>query len=95
MGRSPFLRNSSLSSSGCDPPKSTVEWLATPYAARVFGFWRWTVSSLYTVASAAVILAFVMGIQTRIFLAVAGVCGLLHMTMVILIFVPINVKARV
>lgn len=75
-----------------DPPRSMAEWIASPYAMRVFGFWRIVVSCLYTVASIALILAFVAGIRTQLALAAAGVCGLIHMTMVLSIFVPINVK---
>jgi anthrone oxygenase-like protein len=75
-----------------EPSKFMTEWVASPYAIRVFGFWRRLVSCLYTVASIALVLAFVTGIQTRLYLAVAGICGLIHMTMVFTIFVPINLK---
>ena len=74
------------------PPESLTEWLDTPYAARVFGFWRRLVPGLYTVSSVALIVAIVAGLRVRPALAVAAVCGLLHMTMVLLVMVPINVK---
>jgi len=75
-----------------EPPKSMADWVASPYAMRVFGFWRRVVSCLYTVASIAAILAFVAGIRMHLYLAAAGICGLLHMTMVLSIFLPINLK---
>jgi len=75
-----------------EAPKSVVEWVATPYAMRVFGFWRRVVPGLYTFALIALVLAFVLGLPTRIALAVAGVCGLTHAGMVFGIFIPINVK---
>jgi Domain of unknown function (DUF1772) len=75
-----------------NPTTALIEWLGTPYAKRVFGFWRRAASGLYTVSSVALIGAVVAGLRARPALAVAGFLGLLHMVMVLLLFVPINVK---
>jgi len=75
-----------------EPPKSLFDWLATPYAMRLFGFWRRLVPCLYLLALIAVVEAAIMGLRTRPTLAVAGVCGLLHAAMVFGIFLPINLK---
>lgn len=75
-----------------EPTKSLLEWLGTPYAKRVFGFWRRMASGLYTISSVALIVAVCTGLRARPAMAVAGFFGLLHMGMVLLIFVPINVK---
>ena len=75
-----------------DPPKSLLDWLATPYAMRVYGFFRRLVPGLYTVASIAVVVAVVTGLRMRLALAVAGVCGLIHLTMILMIFLPTNLK---
>ena len=75
-----------------DPPKSLVEWLATPYAMRVPRFFRPVVSVLYTFATIAVVVAAVMGMRTLPALAVAGVCGLIHLALILLIFLPTNLK---
>jgi hypothetical protein len=73
-------------------PKSLVEWLATPYSKRVPGFYRWAVSVLYTFATIAVVVAVVTGLRMRLSLAVAGVCGLIHLALNLLIFLPTNLK---
>ena len=75
-----------------DLPKSLVEWLATPYAMRVPGFFRRVVSVLYTFATLAVIAAVVTGLRMRLGLVVAGVCGLIHLALNLLIFLPTNLK---
>jgi len=75
-----------------DPPKSLFAWLATPYAMRLPRFWMSVVTGLYTVALIAAIVAAVTGLETRIALAIAGICGLLHSAMVFGIFVPTNLK---
>jgi Domain of unknown function (DUF1772) len=73
-------------------PKSLVEWLATPYSMRVPGFFRRVVGVLYTVATIAVVVAVVTGLRMRLGLAVAGVCGLVHLSLILLIFLPTNLK---
>jgi len=75
-----------------DLPKSLLEWLATPYAIRVPGFFRRAVSILYTFATIAVVVAVVTGLRMRLGLGVAGVCGLIHMALNLLIFLPTNLK---
>ncbi len=75
-----------------EPPKSVLEWLATPYAMRVPSFWRRLVPGLYLFASVAIVLAIALGLRMWLALAVAGVCGLIHMAMVTLVFLPINLK---
>jgi hypothetical protein len=75
-----------------DPPKSVVEWLATPYARRVFPFFRTLVSLLYTFASIALVVAVVTAPRMRLALEVAGVCALIHLAMNLLIFIPTNRK---
>ncbi len=75
-----------------DPPKSVVEWLATPYAMRVPGFFRTVVSLLYTFATIAVVVAVVTGLRMRLGLGVAGFCGLIHLALNLLIFLPTNLK---
>lgn len=75
-----------------DPPKSLLEWLATPYAMRVGPFFRRLVPGLYIVAAVAVVVAVVTGVRMQLALAVAGVCGLIHLTMIVLIFLPTNMK---
>lgn len=73
-----------------DPPKSLVEWLATPYPMRVPAFFVRLVSSLYTVSSIAVLLAALRAVTPRLALAVAGICGLVHLSVNLLIFLPTN-----
>jgi hypothetical protein len=75
-----------------EPPKSVVEWLATPYAMRVPGFFRTVVSLLYTLATIALVVALVMGPQMRLALVVAAVCALIHLALNLLIFLPTNLK---
>jgi hypothetical protein len=73
-------------------PKSLVEWVATPYSMRVPGFFRRAVSVLYTFATIAVVVAVVTGVRMRLGLGVAGVCGLIHLALNLLIFLPTNLK---
>jgi hypothetical protein len=75
-----------------DVPQSLVKWLATPYAMRVPGFFRRAVGVLYTFATIAVVIAVVTGLRVRVGLAVAGVCGLVHLALNLLIFLPTNLK---
>jgi hypothetical protein len=77
-----------------EPPKSVMAWLATPYAIRVHGFFQKVVGVLYTFASIALVVAVVTGLRMRLglALAVAGVCGLVHLALNLLIFMPTNVK---
>lgn len=75
-----------------EPPKSLVEWLATPYSMRVPGFFRRVVGVLYTFATIAVVVAVVTGLRMRLGLGVAGVCGLIHLALNLLIFLPTNLK---
>lgn len=75
-----------------DVPRSLVEWLATPYAKRVPRFFQWLVSVLYTFASIAVVVAVVTGLRMRLGLGIAGVCGFIHLTLNLLIFLPTNLK---
>ena len=75
-----------------DPPKSVIEWVATPYAKRVPGLFRPLVSILYTVASIGLIVAVVGGLRMHISLALAGVCALIHLTINMMIMVPTNLK---
>lgn len=75
-----------------DPPKSVVEWLATPYAMRVPGFFRTAVSLLYTVASIALVVAVVTSLRTQLAMAIAGVCALVHLALNLIIFLPTNLK---
>jgi len=74
------------------PPKSVVEWLATPYAMRVPGFFRTVVSLLYTFATIALVVAVVTALRMRLALAIAGVCALIHLALNLLIFLPTNRK---
>jgi hypothetical protein len=73
-------------------PKSLIDWLATPYAMRVMGFFLGVVPGFYTVSTIAVVLAIVTYSSARLALLVAGICGLIHMAMVLLIFRPTNVQ---
>jgi hypothetical protein len=75
-----------------EPPRSLVEWIATPAAMKVPGFWRRLVPGLYTVATIAVVVSIIMGVRTELALVIAGVCGFIHLTMNVLIFLPINTK---
>ncbi len=75
-----------------EPPKSVIEWLATPYAKRVPRFFQIVVSVLYTFATIAVIVAVATGLRTRPALGIAGICGLIHLALNLLIFLPTNVK---
>ncbi len=73
-------------------PKSLIEWLATPYSMRVPGFYRRVLGVLYTFATIAVIVAVVTGLRMRLGLGIAGVCGLIHLALNLLIFLPTNLK---
>jgi len=75
-----------------DPPKALPAFVTTPYSVRAAGFWRVLAPGLYVIASAAVIVAVVAGLQAHPALAIAGVCGLIHMTMIFAIFLPTNIK---
>lgn len=75
-----------------DPPRALPAFVATPYSARLGGFWRVLAPGLYGIASIAVIVAVVAGLRTHPALAIAGVCGLIHMAMIFAIFLPTNVK---
>jgi hypothetical protein len=75
-----------------DFPKSFLEFLATRSAKKGGMFWRRLVPCLYLVSLIAVILAVVAGLRTNFALALAGACGLTHLTMIILIFAPTNTK---
>jgi hypothetical protein len=75
-----------------DPPKSVVEWLATPYAMRVPGFFLTVVSLLYTFATIGLVVAVVTTLRMRLAFAVAGVCALMHLALNLLIFLPTNRK---
>jgi hypothetical protein len=75
-----------------DPPKSFIAFLESDTAKPLAGFWRTLVPGLYTMAFLAIIVAAVAGVQTHLALAVAGVCGLIHLAMIVLIFSPTNVK---
>jgi Domain of unknown function (DUF1772) len=69
-----------------------VEWLATPYAMRVPGFFKTVVSVLYTLATIALVVALVTGPRMRRALIVAAVCALIHLALNLLIFLPTNLK---
>lgn len=75
-----------------DPPKSMPAFVATPYSTSLARFWRSLVPVLYTLAPIALVVAVVTGLQAHIALAIAGACGLIHLGMIILIFLPLNVK---
>jgi hypothetical protein len=73
-------------------PKSLLEWVAAPYSMRVPGFFRRAVSALYTFATIALVVAVLTGLRMRLGLVVAGVCGLIHLALNLLIFLPTNLK---
>ena len=75
-----------------EPPKSFFEFLATRSAKTLARFWQILAPSLYTVAITALIIAFVAGMQMHLALALAGICGLIHLAMIVLIFAPTNTK---
>jgi hypothetical protein len=75
-----------------DPPKALPAFVATPYSMRAASFWRALAPGLYVIASAAVIVAVVEGLQIHLALAIAGACGLIHMAMIFAVFLPTNVK---
>jgi hypothetical protein len=75
-----------------DPPQSLADWVATPAATKVPGFWRRLVPGLYTAATIAVAVSMIMGVRMQLALAIAGVCAFIHLTMNVLIFLPINTK---
>jgi hypothetical protein len=75
-----------------EPPKSLVEWLATPYPMRVVGFFRIVVPSVWVAAVIALVVAVATGLRMHLAMAVASVFGLVHMAMVVLIFIPTNRK---
>ena len=77
---------------GAEPPKALPAFVATPYSTRLAGFWRVLAPCLYTVSSIAMIVAVVTGLPTHVALATAGVCGLIHLAMILAIFMPTNVK---
>lgn len=75
-----------------DPPKALPAFVATPYSMTLGRFWRALVPGLYVIALIAVIVAVVAGLQIHLALAIAGVCGLIHMAMNFAIFLPTNMK---
>ena len=77
---------------GSDPPRSLLEWRAGPYAMRVAGFFQRLAPTLYIVAVMALVVAIATGLRMRLALAIAAVCGLIHLSMIALIFFPTNMK---
>ena len=75
-----------------DPAHALPAFVATPYSMRLAGFWRALAPSLYVTASIAVVVAVITGLRPHLALAIAGVCGLIHMAMVFAIFLPTNTK---
>jgi len=75
-----------------EPPKSLIEWNATPYALKVPGFWQRLVGSLYTIASIALIVAIGYGARVHPALIVSCVCAFIHLTMNVAVMLPINTK---
>src|SRR5579872_627886 len=75
-----------------EPPKSLLEYQATPYPMRIVSLFRRLVPALFIVAVIVVLVASVTGLRTRLALAVAGVCGLIHMAIIVLVFLPTNRK---
>ena len=75
-----------------DFPNSFLEFLTTRSAKKGAKFWQTLVPWLYTASFIAVILAVVAGLRTHLALALSGVCGLIHLTLIVLIFLPTNRK---
>jgi len=78
--------------SASELPKSFLEWVATPYAMRLHAFFKALVPGLYTVSSIGLVVAAVTGLRMRPALAVSAACGLIHWAMVVVIFMPMNLK---
>jgi hypothetical protein len=75
-----------------EPSQALPAFVRTPYSMRLAGFWRALTPGLYFMSSIAVIVAVLAGLSAHVAMAAAGVCGLIHLAMIILIFLPTNVK---
>ena len=75
-----------------DPPQSLLEFLATGAAKKLARFWQILAPGLYLMAFGAVIVAAMRGLRMDLALALAGLCGVIHLAMIVAIFAPTNVK---
>jgi hypothetical protein len=75
-----------------DPARALPAFVATPYSKTLAAFWRPMAGTLYTISSIALVVAVVAGLQTHAAMAIAGACGLIHLTLIIAVFMPTNVK---
>ena len=75
-----------------EPPKTMLEFIATPYGTRVGRYFRILVPSLGLVTLIAAIVAIAADPRTHLALAIVGACGLIHLALIFLFFIPTNVK---
>jgi hypothetical protein len=75
-----------------EPAEALPAFVATPYSKRLAGFWRPLAGGLYLVSAIAGIVAVLAGLQMHLAMAIAAVCGLIHLAMIVVIFMPTNVK---
>jgi hypothetical protein len=92
LGRAPLRDDRVVSGLGSRPSEGLARFVATPYSTKLARFWRVLAPGLYVTAPIAVIVAAVAGLRIHLALAIAGVCGLIHMAMIFVIFLPTNVK---
>jgi hypothetical protein len=74
------------------PSTALPGFVATPYAKTLGRFWQALTPGLYVMSFIAPIVALLAGLQAHAAMAIAGLCGLIHLAMVVLIFLPTNVK---
>jgi uncharacterized membrane protein len=72
------------------PPQSLSEWMKSPAAARVPRFFARLLPVLLAVSVLGLAVALVLGLGDRRALALAGLCGILHMALIFVFFIPTN-----
>ena len=72
------------------PPQSLSEWMKSPAASRVSLFFGRLLPVLLAASVLGLAIALVLGLSDRRALALTGLCGLLHIALIFLFFIPTN-----
>ena len=72
------------------PPQSLREWMKSPAATRVPQFFGRLLPVLLAASVFGLAAALVLGLRGRRALALTGLCGILHLALILLFFIPTN-----
>jgi len=72
------------------PPQSVNEWKKSPAAARVGLFFARLLPVMLAASVFGLALALVLGLGDRLALALTGLCGISHLALIFLLFIPTN-----